>query len=290
MLSTVHCLKFKNISSAFPFGIILLMIFISTSLPVSSETVVLKILPSLEEAIRLARSHHLHNSRCSDGNRNFLTEAQLIYQVKENYYGIQVKYEQLKISEEVRGHFEKAVTGAEEKYESDDGEVTQSAITKLKLGLSGTLNDLVQFGNDKKLFQLRLGRLMGREINDEVEMGERSLKLLEFPFKTVAEYLAAQKSSARDHFELQEAMIEINKTRAKVGLAVDNRKMTRALLVTEAANYDFGIGDEGDLFEALIIYTHVLVGHFEALYNFNLSVSVFERIHAGGALLCRAKE
>ncbi|TDJ50152.1 MAG: TolC family protein [Nitrospina sp.] len=290
MLSKVYCLKFKNISSAFPFGIILLMIFISTSLPVSSETAVLKILPSLEEAIRLARSHQLHNSRCSDGNRNFFTEAQLIYQVKENYYGIQVKYEQLKISEEVREHFEKAVTGAEEKYESDDGEVTQSAITKLKLGLSGTLNDLVQFGNDKKLFQLRLGRLMGRAIHNEVEIGERSLKLLEFPFKTVAEYLAAQKSSARDYFELQEAMIEINKTRAKVGLAVDNRKMTRALLVTEAANYDFGIGDEGDLFEALIIYTHVLVGHFEALYNFNLSVSAFERIHAGGAPLCRAKE
>ena len=83
-------------------------------------------------------------------------------------------------------------------------------------------------------------------------------------------------------------MIEINRARAKVQLSSDNRKITRALLVTEVANYDFGIGDEADLFEALIIYTRILVGHFEALYEFNLSVSAFERTHAGGTQPCLA--
>lgn len=263
------------------------MVFILISLPVSAQTAV-KVLPSLEEAVQWARSYHFHNPRPSDENEIVLSDAELVYQVKENYYGIQVKYEQLEISKEVKEHFEKAVTEAEEKYESDEGEVTQSAITKLKLGLSGTLNDLVQFENDKKLFQLRLGRLTGREIHEDIAIGERSLKQLEFKFQTVAEYLAVRKSSARNLFELKEAMIEINRARAKVQLSSDNRKITRALLVTEVANYDFGIGDEADLFEALIIYTRILVGHFEALYEFNLSVSAFERTHAGGTQPCLA--
>ena len=159
----------------------------------------------------MARSHHSHKCRSSGGNKSILSEAELVYQAKKYYYGIQANDEQLKISEEVRGHFEKAVTEAEEKFETADGEITQSAITKLKLGLSGTLNDLAQFENDKKLSQLRLGKLIGREIHDDVEMGERSLERLEFPFQTVAEYLTVRKSSAQNNFELKEAMIKTNK-------------------------------------------------------------------------------
>ena len=272
----------------FRFQIPLLMVLILIWIPVSAQTAVLKQLPSLEETLRLARNHHSHKCRSSGANKSILSKAELVYQVKKSYYGVQANYEQLKISEEVKEHFEKAVTAAEEKFETADGDITQSAITKLKLGLSGTLNDLAQFESDKKLAQLRLGRLIGREIHDDVEMAERSLEQLKFPFRTVAEYLAVQKSSAQNSFELKEAMIEINKARAKMKLALNNRKMTRALLVTEVANYDFGIGDEEDLFEALIIYTRVLVGYFEALYNFNLSVSAFERMHAGGAHLCSA--
>jgi hypothetical protein len=55
--------------------------------------------------------------------------------------------------------------------------------------------------------------------------------------------------------------------------------MTRALLVTEAANYDFGIGDEADLFEALIIYTRVLVGYYEAIHTFNVAVGRFHSLY-----------
>jgi len=264
------------------------MVLISIWIPVSAQTAVLKQLPSLEETLQLARSHHSHKCRSSGANKSILSEAELVYQVKKYYYGIQTNDEQLKVSEEVKGHFEKAVTAAEEEFETADGEITQSAITKLKLGLSGSLNDLAQFESDKKLAQLRLGRLIGRKIHDDVEIGERSLEQLKFSFQTVAEYLAVRNSFAQNNFELKEAMIKINKARAKLNLALNNRKMTRALLVTEVANYDFGIGDEEDLFEALIIYTRVLVGYFGALYEFNLSVSAFERIHAGGAPLCSA--
>ena len=60
-------------------------------------------------------------------------------------------------------------------------------------------------------------------------------------------------------------------------LARKNRKMTRALLVSEVANYDFGIGDSGDLFQALIIYTRVLNGYYDSVYNFNLLVAKLDR-------------
>ncbi|MZH46999.1 MAG: TolC family protein, partial [Nitrospinae bacterium] len=60
-------------------------------------------------------------------------------------------------------------------------------------------------------------------------------------------------------------------------LAKKNRKITRALLVSEVANYDFGIGNSGDLFEALIIYSRVLNGYYESVYNFNLAVAELNR-------------
>ena len=60
-------------------------------------------------------------------------------------------------------------------------------------------------------------------------------------------------------------------------LAKKNRKMTRALLVSEVANYDFGVGETGDLFQALIIYTRVLNGYYDSVYKYNLSVAVLDR-------------
>ena len=69
-------------------------------------------------------------------------------------------------------------------------------------------------------------------------------------------------------------------TREKLNIARKNRKITRALLVAEVANYDFGIGDPGDLFEALIIYTRVLSGYYDSVYNFNLAVADLNRVKA----------
>ena len=73
------------------------------------------------------------------------------------------------------------------------------------------------------------------------------------------------------------AFLKVNKTKKKMQLARKNRKMTRALLVSEVANYDFGIGDPGDLFQALIIYTRVLSGYYESVYKFNLSIAELDR-------------
>jgi hypothetical protein len=58
-----------------------------------------------------------------------------------------------------------------------------------------------------------------------------------------------------------------------------NRKITRALLITEAANYDFGIGNSEELFEALIIYTRVFSSYLDSIYTFNLAVANLERLN-----------
>ena len=79
-------------------------------------------------------------------------------------------------------------------------------------------------------------------------------------------------------FILKKAFIKVNEAREKMGLAKKIKKITRALLVTEVANYDFGIGDSQNLFEALVIYTRVLKGYYETIYNFNMAVADLDKI------------
>tara|TARA_B100000678_G_C18192807_1_gene496112 strand:- start:109 stop:345 length:237 start_codon:yes stop_codon:yes gene_type:complete len=77
----------------------------------------------------------------------------------------------------------------------------------------------------------------------------------------------------------------VESSKAKVVLGKKNRKITRALLVSEVANYDFGIGDSQELFEALIIYTRVFSGYLDSIYTLNVAVAELEKltdaIHVG---------
>lgn len=228
----------------------------------------LQALPSLEKALKLAESRAAGTS----------SPAEVATEVKINYDLILVRREQLKISKEVRGHFEKAVKEAEKKFEKEDEDITQSAITKLKLGLAGTLNDISRFESDISLARLHLERLLKLKWAAQVDLSGPKFKPVDFPYRSVKEYgknRPALLKSGTDLYDLREAMIRVNKARAQLELGQKNRKMTRALLVTEVANYDFGIGNEGDLFEALMIYTRVLVGYYDAIHDFNVSVYHF---------------
>jgi len=205
-------------------------------------------------------------------------------EVKRNHGLILARREQLEISKEVKGHFEKAVTEAEKKFEKGDEDISQSAITKLKLGLAGTLNDISRFNSDIALAQLRLEKYLGVRWKEGVDISGPKFQPVDFPHKTVSEFLKSKSSGSKTPkesglFDLREAIIEVNKAREQLILAGKNRKMTRALLVTEAANYDFGIGNEADLFEALIIYTRVLVGYNEAIHTFNVAVYRFHSLY-----------
>ena len=234
----------------------------------------LKTLPSLEQALAMATRY---------SSKRDITKSEVIFEVKRNYDLVLARREQLEISREVQEHFKKALTQAEKKFEEGEGEVSLTALTKLELGLAGTLSDISQFKSDIALAQLYLEKYMGVQWAGKVDISGPQFRPAKFPFKTIDEYSNSRKSTELlkkpgGLFEQRKAFIKINQAREKYNQATQSRKMTRALLVTEVANYDFGIGNEADLFEALIIYTRVLIGYYDAVYALNLSVYHFLKI------------
>lgn len=256
-------------------------------------------IPSLDATIRLA----LEVNAVGGVGRGARSSAEVIFLVKKYYYQIQTQFEQLDTAEEVRGHFEKAVEKSEEKFEEGEGEVSQSDITKLKLGLSGTLNDIIGLKHEMHIARLSLGRLIGRELSSDAGIAESNVLPVEFSYKSFEDFLKTTASSARsesgsgqirtassnstansvakldgeDRLILHKAFIAVDEAQEKMKLGKRNRRITRALLVAEVANYDFGIGDARDLFEALIIYTRVLTGYYDSIYTFNLKVAELEK-------------
>ena len=77
---------------------------------------------------------------------------------------------------------------------------------------------------------------------------------------------------------LYEVYLDVESSKAKVKLGIKNRKITRALLVSEVANYDFGIGDSQELFEALMLYTRVFSSYLDSVYTLNITVAKLEKL------------
>ena len=256
---------------------------------------------SLAETIKLASKV---NSARNSGSK-VLSPEDVIFQVTKYYYQIQIKMEQLETAEEVRGHFQKAVDKSEEILDEGEGEISQSDVTKLKLGLSDTLNNIIGLKHDMQIAKLHLGQLMGKELGSDSDMAETDVMPVVFSYHSFDDYLKAQSSSTSSdnsvgkiragssknpiHFPvilsgdnrliLHEQFISVKEAQAKVKLGKKNRKISRALLVSEAANYDFGIGDSQELFEALIIYTRVLSGYLDSIYIFNVAVAELEKLN-----------
>ncbi len=249
-------------------------LFLSSSMAGGTEP-----LPGLKRAVEDIRS--LYNGK----ELSFLAEKE--YQVRKHYYQIQSKMQKLEILEEVQEHFEKAVTKAEEKFDSGEEDVSQSAITKLKLGLAGTLTDIIELDSDVKVARLSLAGMFKESYSSDAKMQDSEINPVDFKFDNYESWFkesalanVRDEHSSNNELELRTGYLRAVKNRGKLDLARKNRKITRALLVSEVANYDFGIGDPGDLFEALIIYTRVLSGYYDSVYNFNLAVAELNRVKA----------
>lgn len=248
----------------------------------SSLADVVEPLPVLQKAIEDIRFLY------RDKNLSFLAEKE--YQVQKYYYEIQSKMQKLKILKEVKEHFDKAIAKSEEKFDSGEGDISQSNITKLKLGLAGSLNDIIGLDSDIKVARLSLVGLLKRDYSADADMRDSEIKPVDFKFKDYKIWfkesgLAKVKGSKESDFTgfelgLKTGYLKAVENRKKLNLAQNNRKITRALLVSEAANYDFGIGDPEELFEALIIYTRVLSGYYDSVYSFNLAVAELNRVKA----------
>ena len=260
------------------------ILFLSLTFFISSSLAgVVEPLPGLEKAIE--ELHFLYK----DKELSFLVEKE--YQVQKYYYEIQSKTQKLEVLEEVKEHFEKAVAKSEEKFDSGEEDISQSAITKLKLGLAGTLNDIIELDSDIKVALLSLTRILKVHYSVDIELRDSEIKPVDFKFKDYKTWfvdsgLATIMDSKLDlsgiELELKTGFLKVLESKEKLKLAKKNRKITRALLVSEAANYDFGIGEPEDLFEALIIYTRVLSGYYDSVYNFNLSTAELNRIKSKG--------
>jgi len=260
------------------------ILFLSLTFFISSSlAVVVEPLPGLEKAIE--ELHFLYK----DKELSFLVEKE--YQIQKYYYEIQSKTQKLEILEEVKEHFEKAVAKSEEKFDSGEEDISQSAITKLKLGLAGTLNDIIELDSDIKVAFLSLTRILKLHYSVDIKLRDSEIKPVDFKFKDYKTWfvdsgLATIMDSKLDlsgiELELKTGFLKVLESKEKLKLAKKNRKITRALLVSEAANYDFGIGEPEDLFEALIIYTRVLSGYYDSVYNFNLSTAELNRIKSKG--------
>jgi hypothetical protein len=215
--------------------------------------------------------------RSSISDKSSLPTAQEIeYSIKKFYYQIQYQDQKLQVLNEVKGHFEKSITKAEEKYDEGEEDISQSDITKLKLGLAGTLNDIFEVEADLEISRLSLFEILKSKYEPEAELLEPDISPVKFDFADY-EGWSGQRGELLGNISLKKVFLKVIEAKKKMQLARKNRKITRALLVSEVANYDFGIGDPADLFQALIIYTRVLNGFYDSVYNFNLSVARLDR-------------
>lgn len=262
------------------------LLFFHAPAVVAGESIHANKIPSLEETLRLALEY---NSMHGAESKRVKTPAdpEIVATVQQLYYDLQCKKERLKVAEEVKGYFEKAATKAEEKYEEGNTAVSQSSLTKLKLGMAGATGDIISLTSDMHIAKVTLGKMIGRNFGMDSEITDDKIAPIEFKYDTFDDFLKGLLSEARGNrknmgteksFALHKAFIKVKESRDKMNLAEKQKKMTRALLVTESSNYDFGIGNSGDLFEALIIYTRVLSGYYETIYNFNMAVVELNKI------------
>ena len=255
---------------------------------------------SLQELIELSLDYNSKNRV----NKKYLPPEHITFLVKKYFYQVQTQVEQLDTAKEVRGHFQKAVEKSKEIFDSGEGAVSQTDLTKLKLGLSRTLNNIIDLEHGIQVGKLNLGKLINQELRDGNDITVTDPIPIEFAYTSFDGYLKAKNLTSKSkkiigkagtvsneiHVEqstklteenrllLYKAYLDVTSSKAKVILGKKNRKITRALLVSEVANYDFGIGDSQELFEALIMYTRVYNSYLDSIYTLNVSVAELEKL------------
>jgi len=255
---------------------------------------------SLQELIELSLDYNSKNR----ANKKYLPPEHITFLVKKYFYQIETQVEQLGTAKEVRDHFQKAVEKSKEIFDSGEGDVSQSDLTKLKLGLSNTLNNIIDLEHDIQIGKLNLGKLINQELRDGNDITVTDPIPIDFPYTSFDGYLKAKnltpqakkiiseagivsneinveqstKLTEENSLLLYKAFLGVTSSKDKVMLGKKNRKITRALLVSEVANYDFGIGDSQELFEALIMYTRVYNSYLDSIYTLNVSAAELEKL------------
>ena len=255
---------------------------------------------SLQELIELSLDYNSKNRV----NKKYLPPEHITFLVKKYFYQIEIQMEKLDVAKDIRDHFQKAIEKFGEIFDSEEGGVTQADLTKLKLGLSNTLSNIIDLKYDLQIGKLNLGKLINQELRDGNDITVTDPIPIDFPYTSFDDYLNAKKLtppakkitgkvgivSNEIHAEqptklteenrllLYKAYLGVTSSKDKVMLGKKNRKITRALLVAEVANYDFGIGDSQELFEALIMYARIFSSYLDSIYTLNVSAAELEKL------------
>jgi len=255
---------------------------------------------SLQKLIELSLDYNSKNR----ANKKYLPPEHITFLVKKYFYQIETQVEQLDTAKEVRNHFQKAVEKSKKIFDSGEGDVSQADLTKLKLGLSNTLNNIIDLEHDIQIGKLNLGKLINQELPDGNGITVTDPIPIDFPYTSFDDYMIAKnltpaakkiagkvgivsneihaeqptKLTEENRLLLYKAYLGVTSSKDKVMLGIKNRKITRALLVAEVANYDFGIGDSQELFEALIMYTRVFSSYLDSIYTLNVSAAELEKL------------
>jgi hypothetical protein len=255
---------------------------------------------SLQKLIELALDYNLKNKADS----KYLAPAKITFLVKKYFYQIETQMEQLNTAKEVRGHFQKAVEKTKEIFDSGEEGVSQADLTKLKLGLSNTLNNIIDLEHGLEIGKLNLGKLINQELKDDNDIIFTDPIPIDFPYTSFDDFLKARnlnlqskkitgksgvasnethraqsiKLTEENRLLLYKAFLEVTSSKDKLLLSKQNRKITRALLISEVANFDFGIGDSQELFEALMIYTRIFSSYLDSIHTLNIAAAELEKL------------
>ena len=282
------------------FTMVLASIILLTSTILWAEDTKLGPTTPLNKLVELALDHNSKNR----ANSKYLPPEEITFLIKKYYYQIGTQVEQLVTAREVQAHFQKAIDKSTEIFDSGEGDVSQTDITKLKLGLSNTLNNIIGLEHDLQIGKLSLGGLINQELREANDIFTADPIPIDFSYISFDDYLRAKnlmpeikkifgkadtannklhakKSTIlteENRLLLYKAFLNVDSSKARLMLGKKNRKITRALLISEVANYDFGIGDSQELFEALMIYTRVFSSYLDSVYTFNVMVAKLEKI------------
>ena len=201
------------------------------------------------------------------------------YKIKTLYYDLLLAKELIQLADEVKSNFEKAYEKADKKLESEDPDITQQDVLKLKLGLVGSKDELNRLEHDKKEMIESLKYQLGIPGNKIFDIKSKRLKQEKIDLKKIEgdiDLTVSDKSSIEekeDIFRITKVFLKIHKANDSIKTAREARKVSRALLVTNLANFDFGIGEAKDLFESLFIYMRSVKNYFKKVHGYNLAIA-----------------